>query len=201
MSERKKQPVQTRKAILDAADHEFSRHGFAGSGLNGILSLAGLTKGALFHHFPDKRALAKGWIEERLGPGIRELWVTPLEGLQSLDAFRKFSQVRFNELRPDDPVSALTTISSELAADDDMLGGALEGVFNAWREAIAALLERGKSAGWVHPSIRPANEAALIVAAFAGFSVTAKSTRDPEVRRLAFAALEGYLETLRAQDS
>ncbi len=201
MVQRKKQPEQTRSAILDAADHDFSRQGYAGSGLNGIISRAGLTKGALFHHFPDKRALAKAWIESRLGPAIDGLWIAPLENVNSLEAFQKICRARFLELQPEDAVSSLAAVAAELAARDEMLGGALELVFTAWRSAIAALLERGKSAGWVHPSIQPENEAALIVSAFAGFSVTAKSIRDPEIRRHAFTALDGYLETLRAQQS
>ena len=201
MNQRKKQPEQTRKVILDAADHDFSLQGYSGSGLNGIISRAGLTKGALFHHFADKRALAKGWIEERLAPAIDALWIAPLDAVNSLDAFRKFCRERFTALRPDDAVSALSAVAAELAARDEMLGDALEAVFSIWRAAVAGLLERGKSTGWIHPSIQPANEAALIVSAFAGFSVTAQAARDPEVRRLAFTALDGYLETLRAQES
>jgi len=199
MNQRKKQPEQTRKVILDAADYEFSLQGYSGSGLNGIISRAGLTKGALFHHFPDKRALAKGWIEERLAPAIDALWITPLDVMDSLDFFRNFCRERFTGLQPDDAVSALSAVTAELAARDEVLGEALEDVFTTWRAAVAGLLERGKSSGWIHPSIQPANEAALIVAAFVGFSVTAQATRDPEIRRLAFTALDAYLETLRAQ--
>ncbi len=201
MNQRKKQPVQTRKDILDAADHEFSRQGYAGSGLNAIISRSGLTKGALFHHFADKRALAKGWIDERLGPAIDALWVTPLDALNSLDAFRSLCRERFNSLEPDDTVSALSAVTAELAARDEMLGIALDDVFTRWRTAIAALLERGKSSGWIHPSIQPANEAALLVSTCVGFSVTAQSSLNPEIRRLAFTALDGYLETLRAHES
>ncbi len=201
MNQRKKQPEQTRKVILDAANHEFSLQGYSGSGLNGIISLAGLTKGALFHHFADKRALAKSWIEERLAPAVDALWLTPLDAVNSLDAFRKFCRERFTGLQSDDAVSALGAVTAELAARDEVLGDALETVFTAWRGAVAGLLDRGKSSGWIHPSIQPANEAALIVAAFVGFSVTAQATSDPEIRRLAFTALDAYLETLRAQES
>ncbi len=201
MNQRKKQPEQTRMLILDAANHEFSLQGYSGSGLNGIISLAGLTKGALFHHFSDKRALAKSWIDERLAPAVDALWIAPLDAVNSLDAYRNFCRERFTGLQPDDAVSALSAVTAELAARDEMLGEALEAVFTTWRSAIAGLLERGKTSGWIHPSIQPANEAALIVAAFVGFSVTAQASRDPEIRRLAFTALDGYLETLRAQES
>lgn len=201
MVQRKKQPEQTRNAILDAAAHEFARHGYAGSGLNGIISMAGLTKGALFHHFPDKRALAKAWIEARLAPAIQELWIGPLEEVKSLDAFRKICRARFLGFQPEDAVSSLVAVAAELAARDEVLGEALQIVFTAWRSAITGLLEQGKAAGWVHPSIQPGNEAALLVSTFAGFSVMAKAIRDPEIQRHSLTALDGYLETLRNQQA
>ena len=62
MKQRKKQPLVTRQLILNAAGEDFATHGYSGTGLGSIVSKSGLTKGALFHHFPDKRALALAWI-------------------------------------------------------------------------------------------------------------------------------------------
>ena len=71
MKQRKKQPALTRQAILNAAGVEFSRHGYAGTGLGAIVGRADLTKGALFHHFADKQALAVAWVGENLAAAIR----------------------------------------------------------------------------------------------------------------------------------
>ena len=199
MQPRKKQPVQTRQAILDAADAEFSLHGYCASGIGGIIARAALTKGALFHHFSDKRALAIAWIGERLGAGMDQLWISPLEGAASLDALRDLCRLRCKELRADDATSALVAIAAETAARDEPLGAALEGVFSAWRAALAGCFERGKAAGWIYPAINPEAEAALFVSSFAGFTVAMKPSRDPQARQLFLTALEGYLETLRAQ--
>jgi AcrR family transcriptional regulator len=201
MHQRKKQPEQTRQALLDAADQSFSRQGYAGTGLGGLVAQAGLTKGGLFHHFPDKKALAKAWIDGRLQPAIQESWILPLAEVRSLRAFQQFWRLRILAIQPDDAISALAAITAEIAATDDSAGESLELVFSAWRTAIAALLERGKADGWIHPSIQPANESALMVSMVAGFTVTAKSGRDPEMLRHACNALDGYLETLRAQSS
>lgn len=40
------------------------RHGFQAASLNNILAKTGLTKGALYHHFPDKDRLGYAVIEE-----------------------------------------------------------------------------------------------------------------------------------------
>lgn len=199
MKVRKKQPIQTRQTILDAADHEFSLRGYSGAGLGGIVTRAELTKGALFHHFPDKRALAAAWIAGPLGAGVRQLWVAPLDAANSLDDLLKLCRLRCRELAPTDSTAALVAIAAEVANQEPALGDALESVFAEWRAAFAALLERGKSAGWIHASIKPEIEAGLFVAAFSGFTVSVKTSRKPETRNAFLSALEGYLETLRVQ--
>lgn len=50
------QAEETRAAILAAARKRFGEEGFSAS-LASIVSDAGVTKGALFHHFPNKLAL------------------------------------------------------------------------------------------------------------------------------------------------
>lgn len=198
MKQRKKQPDVTRQAILQAAGEEFALHGYSGTGLGAIVSRSGLTKGALFHHFPDKRSLAAVWIQEHLGSGLGVVWVTPLSAIGSLDALRSFCRARCLEIRPDDAVSVLVSLAAECSADP-LLGAALAGVHAAWNAAIAGLLERGKADGWIHRSIQPATEAAFLVSAFCGFTIAAKCSPEEGTRRAAAAALEGYLETLRAQ--
>lgn len=198
MKQRKKQPERTRRMILESAGAEFSIHGYSGSGLGVIVARSELTKGALFHHFTDKRALALGWIEELLAPEIEERWIAPLRDIGSLDALRTFCRARCLELTRGDALSALVALTAETAADE-MLGAAFERIFTHWREALGTLMERGKAECWIHRSIQPAAEAAFVVSAFAGFSITTCTRPDEGIRRTCASALEGYLETLRAQ--
>lgn len=199
MKQRKKQPERTRQMILEAAGAELSRNGYAGSSLGAIVTRSGLTKGALFHHFTDKRALALGWIGEALAPEIEERWIAPLNDIGSLDALRSFCRTRCLELSSGDAISALTALSGETAGSDETLGAAFEKIFTDWREAVSVLLDRGKTEGWIHRSIQPAAESAFVVSAFAGFSITTGTRKDEGIRRTCASALEGYLETLRAQ--
>lgn len=201
MKQRKKQPVQTRQAILDAADLEFSQQGYAGASLAGIVTSAELTKGALFHHFADKQTLAAAWINERLAVGILRLWTSPLSTVDSLDALMSLCRLRCKDLISGDATSALVAVAAELAYRDDLLGAAFEQVFEDWRSAFAGALDRGKLTGWIHPSIKPETEAALFVSAFAGFTVTLKTSRSQDTRTAFITALEAYLETLRVQGS
>jgi AcrR family transcriptional regulator len=199
MKQRKKQPVRTRQAILTAAGVEFTRHGYAGAGLGAIVARAELTKGALFHHFPDKRTLALAWVADVLTPQHAALWLEPLGGIRSLEGLKQFCRARCMAMQADDILAALVALTAESAAADEVLGAAMHRVFARWREELAGMLERGKAEGWIHRSIQPAAEAAFIVAAFAGFAVTTGDDSGEGARRTSAAALEGYVETLRTQ--
>jgi AcrR family transcriptional regulator len=48
---------QTRRDLIDAARVLFAEHGYAATSLNMITDRAQLTKGALYHHFRDKKDL------------------------------------------------------------------------------------------------------------------------------------------------
>ena len=49
--------AETREALIDAARPLFASHGFADVALETIVRAAGVTRGALYHHFADKTEL------------------------------------------------------------------------------------------------------------------------------------------------
>jgi AcrR family transcriptional regulator len=54
----------TRQKIIDAVVDLFGEFGYAATGLGEIIERAGMTKGALYHHFDSKQALATAIIEQ-----------------------------------------------------------------------------------------------------------------------------------------
>jgi AcrR family transcriptional regulator len=54
----------TRRKIIDAAAQLFNDVGYSNAGLGDIVQHAGMTKGALYHHFSSKEALAAAIIDE-----------------------------------------------------------------------------------------------------------------------------------------
>jgi len=55
---------QTRRALLSAARRLFAEHGYAGTSTPEIVAAAGVTRGALYHHYADKLALFAAVVEE-----------------------------------------------------------------------------------------------------------------------------------------
>lgn len=79
---------KTRRKIVHAALKLFSVKGFYNTSINDVIAAAGITKGCLYGHFPDKEALwsavfdeaAKVW-REIVFQGLREI-EDPLERLE-----------------------------------------------------------------------------------------------------------------------
>ncbi|MBN9332055.1 MAG: TetR/AcrR family transcriptional regulator [Devosia sp.] len=54
----------TRRALVAAARQQFAEHGFGATNTPTIAAEAGVTRGALYHHFADKQALFEAVVEE-----------------------------------------------------------------------------------------------------------------------------------------
>jgi AcrR family transcriptional regulator len=57
----------TRRALLDAARSLFAEKGYHGAAAEEIVGRAGLTRGALYHHFEDKKDLFRVVVDEMEG--------------------------------------------------------------------------------------------------------------------------------------
>ena len=201
MATRVRQPAVTRNTILDSALAEFAASGFQGGGLNRLVAAAGITKGAFFHHFPDKISIAAALLTKRLRPAVEAAWITPLA--DSHTPFATLETCLREAARPQSSPAADAGLVTGLAAEMTSLNAPPRDSFTRllddWREAISSALSRGKSAGTIHPSINPQAEAALLLACLAGLSTATKAApQNSSSPSLAWRALGGYLETLRA---
>lgn len=64
--QRKKQPEQIRRALLDSAARIAASEGFPGVTVQAVAEAAGVTKGGLFHHFSSKMALVHAVFDDLL---------------------------------------------------------------------------------------------------------------------------------------
>lgn len=177
-----------RRGLLDAAQELVLERGFAGAGVEAIVARAGLTKGAFFHHFPDKRALADSLVE-RWADGDAALLDRTMERAARL---------------VDDPLQQLLVFVGLLIEDADALlepeSGCLFGALcyqdgllapvTTSRISDAMLLWRSRLADHLrlvaerHPprlDVDPASLADTLTVTFEGAYILARSTRDPQV--------------------
>jgi AcrR family transcriptional regulator len=62
-SRRDQYAEQTRLALLESAERAFAAHGYALTSLDQVARAAGLTKGAVYHHFAHKQALFEAVLD------------------------------------------------------------------------------------------------------------------------------------------
>src|SRR5688572_27243878 len=87
MKRTKEEAEVTRKTLLDAGLKVFSRVGYAETTLDDIAEEAGVTRGAIYHHFGGKaelynQVISHGW--ERIRPAIERGIAEGSNGLEQL---------------------------------------------------------------------------------------------------------------------
>ena len=197
-----KAPEETRRKILNAAFDEFYTNGFQGGSLNHIVKTAGITKGALFHHFAGKRELAFAVIDELIEPIMKRRWLDPLAGSTNpvADIARCVRQYAAEDIKSGSWVKGcpLNNLAQEMSPLDEGFRKRINALYDAWRSGIAAALALGAKAGKVKKQVAAEEVAALIVAAQMGIWGSGKSSRDRALMTEAAEALCGFLETLEA---
>jgi AcrR family transcriptional regulator len=92
-SRREQYSEETRAALLESARSLFAERGFADTSIEDVVSRAGMTRGALYHHFASKRDLFEAVFEdlerelmERVagaGTGEVDVWKRTMASLYS----------------------------------------------------------------------------------------------------------------------
>jgi AcrR family transcriptional regulator len=185
-------PEGLRKRVLDVAEACFQARGYHASSLGELMTAAGVTGGALHHHFPTKKALALAVIEERVAAAVKETWIAPVQAAGSArEGVRKVFDTVAAELEQQGFVRGcpLNNLAHELSLADPDFRTALAGIFSAWREAIADKIRADQQAGR-EQGTDPQRFAALAVATYSGAMSMAKTTQDSAVLRDCLNALE-----------
>ncbi|MEW2395757.1 ScbR family autoregulator-binding transcription factor [Streptomyces sp. NPDC046862] len=185
--------VQTRTQILDAAAQLFDERGYGGTSVKDVADRVGMTKGAVYFHYPTKEALTIAVVEAHY-----ERWPLLLESVQS------------KGLGPLDTVMELLDRTAEAFCDDSVVqGGARlqmeqplpDGVlpvpYVGWISLLEQLLVESEEAGELRPGVTPSAAACALVSAFFGTQhISARLNRRKdlvqrwaETRNLIFTAL------------
>jgi TetR/AcrR family transcriptional repressor of nem operon len=192
----------TRQQILAAAFAEFYRNGFQGGSLNHVVEGAGITKGALFHHFAGKQELGYAVVDEIIQPLLMNRWIAavhdsndPIADLKT--AFRRYIR---EDIASGSWINGcpLNNLAQEMSPLDEGFRQRIERLYATWREAFATALADGARRGTVRAWADPADAAALIVVAQMGIWGTGKYSRDEALMVRAGEALCDYLDTLAA---
>lgn len=200
---RLREPDVTRDKLLKAAFEEIYRHGFQAASLDTILARAKVTKGALYHHFPDKAALGYAVVDEVVRGFLLQRWLGLLErfgeGGDPVTALQRTLQHRAAHLGPHEIELGcpLNNLAQEMSPIDERLRGAINATFDAWRGGFARALERGQAEGTVRRDVDAKRVATFVVAAIEGSTGLAKSAQSAAMQRSNLTLLSEFLDGLR----
>jgi AcrR family transcriptional regulator len=184
-------PAAMRARILDAAADLFLRKGYHDTSVQEVMRAAGVTAGALHHHFVSKKQLGLSVVTDRIAESVREAWISPVEEARdTVSGVRTAFHLVADGLREQGFVRGCpaNNLAVELAFADADFRAALQPIFEEWREAIARrLIDEGRDADEAR------DLATLVVAAYSGAMSMAKVEQTPEPLLIALRAVEGRL--------
>jgi AcrR family transcriptional regulator len=174
---RSNDPEAMRRRVLDAAATAFQTRGYHSTSTHDIMRAAGVTGGALHHHFPTKKALGLAVIRDRVGQAVEETWIEPIRTAPTAAAgIRKIFEQLAAAMDARGTVLGcpLNNLALELSLADPEFQDAVQGVFERWQTAIAAKLREDQAAGALN-HVDPEDLATFIVAAYSGAMAMAKA--------------------------
>lgn len=195
-----RKPDRTRRQILEAAFQAIYRHGYQGMRLDDVIAATGLTKGALYHHFPGKQALGYAVVDEIIRGFVHELWLAPLAEsedplatmiafLGSLDTVLGGQIVTFG--------CPMNNLAQEMSPLDEGFRTRLDAVYQEWRGGIRDALVRAQRDGRIRTDIDCDHAATFVLAALSGCIGVAKNAQSREQLQICGAGLVDYLRSLQ----
>ena len=162
--------AHTRAALLDAAARGLSRDGYRGLNLAAVAAEAGYTRGALYHLFANKEALALAVVGR-----VRETWedevaIAAQEVREPLDALVALARGHVVWCR-DGRARVMMTLRVEFAEREHPVGRAVWSLADDLRDRVERLLARARRAGRLPPGPPARVLAAACLAGLEGLAI------------------------------
>jgi TetR/AcrR family transcriptional regulator, transcriptional repressor for nem operon len=164
------------------------------------MGTAGVTGGALHHHFPTKKAIGLAVIRERVAAAVEETWIRPVEAASSArDGVQRVFATVAAELARQGFVRGcpLNNLAHELALADPDFREELARIFDRWQTSIADKIRLDQREGRETEDTDPERFAALSVATYSGAMSMAKAAQDAQVLRICMEGLRAEIDRRR----
>jgi AcrR family transcriptional regulator len=193
-------PDMTRQRILEAAFLQMYRNGFQGMRLDEVLAATSLTKGALYHHFPNKRALGYAVVDEVILPTVEAMWLQPLKNATDpLDGLVRVID-QLPDVKPPEMLHygcPVNNLAQEMSPLDEGFRKRLDYIFKIWHDVTQAALERAQRQGRIRESVNCDETATFVLAALEGCIGIAKTAQSEQRLRTCNRGLVDYLRSLQ----
>lgn len=190
----------SRRKLLEIAAAEILEHGFQAASIGNILAKTGLSKGALYHHFPKKISLGYAVLEEVFIPQCIARWAPALSDPDPISSINKLLREELDNLT-DEKIRLgcpINNLGQEMSPIDEGFRQRINKAITHWRTDLQEALERGQQAGTVASWVNTAQNATFFIATLEGAIGLAKNAQDRRLLDDCVAGLINHLEGLRS---
>ena len=162
--------MDTRRKILETSAQLFSHHGYAATSLAQVARAAQVSKALILWHFESKERLFHAALQYFLAPYKIDTQV--LLGLTESEQVEKLIDDYYDFIA--EHLSSVQFVLGQVVRQDEnsqeMVAHAQK-LYRLYRELLTTILERGRASRLFTQRVRPAEDAALIMAALNGLLV------------------------------
>jgi AcrR family transcriptional regulator len=189
--------VATREHLVSVATRLFAEHGYEDTSIELVLQTAGVSRGALYHHFPGKEALF-GAVLETVGADVARRGHAAAAGLTDPYEILRAGCLAWVQIAADPVVQRIMLIDAPAVLgwhrwrelDERSTLGEIRAALEAMSRA--GLLPKARVSMFAHVVLAAMNEIALVIA---------RSANPKAATREGSAAVNEFLQRLLKPDS
>ncbi len=190
----------TKQLIIDKAFNLFYEKGFKTTSIEKIMKATTLSKGAFYHHYKNKKELGLEVIGLKIQKRVYDGMIFPLS--ESGDAFKIIESTFLNRIKSfpfydKKHGCPMNNFINEIGDYELAYQNALKSIVENWKNALVALIERGKKENSINNTISSKAVAVYLISAFEGIRGLRKLYVDDLILDDYIMGLSLYLKQLK----
>lgn len=198
------QPVsksdRTRQFIIEKTAPVFNAKGYAGTSMNDLTDVTGLTKGSIYGNFENKDAVALAAFDYNFGRVTLYLKSKILDKENAIERLLVYPGVYRDFLKIPFLQSGCPILNTSTEADDThpLLRQKAADALTFWKKSIESQVNRGIERKEIKPGTRAAEIAVVMMSLIEGAIMQAKVTGRPTELKIAMDFLEKVIQDIKA---
>lgn len=173
----------TRNHIIQTGANLIEQKGFGATGINAVLTTAGVPKGSFYHYFSSKDDFGLAVIDTHAQEYDTKLDQILNDTRRScVDRLRAYFDTGLNTMTSCEYTRGclIGNLGQELAGQNELFRTRLDTVFRGWEKRFERCIEEARESGDVDASINAADVASFLLSGWEGAILRAKVLKSTE---------------------
>ncbi len=193
---------ETQSIILESAFNLFYEKGYRATSIEAIVKHSGLSKGAFYHHFKNKKDVGEQTINFTLRKKIYDAVINPLKFHGSKPIVNLLIDLFTNRITNFSVIEnklgcPLNNLINELGCSEETFRLSLRKIIEEWKTTLIDLLEYGKKNGEIRNDVDTQTTAIYIISSFEGARGIGKLYNNNEILMQYLSGFVTYVEQLK----